>query len=107
MGLFRLCAPGMKATPRTAADEDGDHAGLAGGQDVIVEAVADVGDLGGGNAGHFDDAFKECRGGLFHAPARGRGDEVGGHTGGGERRLRVPWLVAGNADAIAGGPQGA
>ncbi len=37
---------GVQMAPRPTAQVDRDHAGFACGQDVVVDPVADVGDLG-------------------------------------------------------------
>ncbi len=46
------------------------------GPDVVVDAVADVGDLAGGEAALRDDPLEELRRGLLDPPALGRADQV-------------------------------
>ena len=54
--------------PRPAADEDGDQAGVGGGEDVVVDAIADVSGRFGALAGELDQPCEEGRGGLLDAP---------------------------------------
>ena len=54
-------------------EEDGEHAGGVGGDDVVVDAVADVGDGGGGEAADVGDLGEEAGVGLFEAPGGGGG----------------------------------
>ena len=80
---------------------DGEHARRGGGEDVVVDAVADVGDLARRQAQLGDDAGEERRVGLRDAPVgRGRdevavGDEVG------QRGLGAGGLVAREPDPHA------
>jgi hypothetical protein len=88
----------------------------AGGQrrqHVVVDAVADIGDVAGDGAGLRDDALKERRVGLGHVPARGRADEVGLEIertdevfAGGAGVARDPDAIAWRAQASVGNASG-
>src|SRR5919106_2368188 len=70
--------PRVDLAPGSAADEDGDEAGVGGGDDVVVDAVADVGDDVRGLVRELDQPGEEGRGGLLDAPrARGGDEDVG------------------------------
>src|SRR5205085_10402845 len=62
--------------PRPAADEDRSQARRLGGQDVVVQAVADVRDLRRRGGAFSRYALEELRSGLLDAPARRGADPV-------------------------------
>src|SRR4051812_27946061 len=66
----------VQVTPGAAPQVNRDHAGREGGRHVVVDAVADVGDLARGPSRRGGDALEERGRGLLHPPALGRRDEV-------------------------------
>src|ERR1700760_2221748 len=82
--------------PGAAVDEGRAQAQAGGGADVVVEAVADVQDLGGGKLGHLQQAPEEGGVRLGGTPVGGGGDQVGGQGQG-------PGGGAGPGGVVGGG----
>src|SRR5919201_891470 len=89
-------------TPRATADVDGNEAGRVRGRDVVVEAIADVGDLVRSRAGGRNRPREELGRGLLDPPARRRGDHVHRQLQAARPLLELHALVAGDADEVAG-----
>ena len=62
--------------PRAAPDMHGHQPRREGRLDVVVDPVADVGDLTGGDTGLFHQPLEEARGRLLDTPPGGRADQV-------------------------------
>ena len=60
----------MGAAPWSPFEKQGQQPGVARGQDVVVQPVADIGDLPGGKAGQCDDLLEESGIGLGYPPTR-------------------------------------
>jgi hypothetical protein len=86
----------MDVAPGSAADERGSHPGLAGGQHVVVDAVADVEDLRRGPPRVSDQSIEEVARRLGHAPHRRGCDEICLETGVPEKRFDASGLVPGD-----------
>src|ERR1700760_2407942 len=91
--------------PGAAVDEGRAQAQAGGGANVVVEAVADVQDLGGGKLGHLQQAPEEGGVRLGGTPVGGGGDQVGGQVQGPEDAAGPGGLVAGDADPEAIGAE--
>src|SRR3954468_7247644 len=72
----RLLGALLQHSPGAAPDVDGEEAGGAGGDDVVVDPVADVCELSGLESRLRRDSLEERGGGLLELPARGRGDQI-------------------------------
>ena len=90
---------GLGVGPRTPFDPDGEQAGVRGGEDVVVEAVPDVGDLLGRLAGACDELVEEGGRELLCTPVVGGGDDVRGQVQLADELAGPRGLVAGDADA--------
>ena len=77
----RLGQPAPSEMPAGRGEVDGHHPGPQRRQDVVVDPVADVGDLGRGEIGQLRDRGKELRRRLGRTKAGRRGDEVRGAGG--------------------------
>ena len=88
----RLGRRRLEHPPRPAADVDRDEPRGGGGKHVVVDPVADVGDLRGVTPGELDDELEEARIRLLDAQARRRRDDVG-------RQRLAPWPSAPSAPA--------
>jgi hypothetical protein len=91
--------------PGAAAQEDAAHAGGDRGQDVVVQAVADVGDLSGGPPRFLDHALEERGIRLRDAPAFRSGDQVDGQIHGAQVVFGPARLVADQREPVAVPPQ--
>src|SRR5919201_797798 len=87
--------------PRPTPKMHGDEAGRARRHDVVVDAVADVGDLARGEARVGDHALEELRSRLLDPPARRRSDDVDREPPFSRPCLEVRALVAGDAEEVA------
>lgn len=88
----------MDVAPWSTTNERGSHPGLAGGQHIVVDAVADVEDLRRSHPRLSDQSFEEVARRLGYAP-RGRGrDEICVETGVPEMHLDASGLVPGDPD---------
>src|SRR5262245_18667408 len=65
---LRLRPARLHHAPRAARDVDGLQAGLQGGQHVVVDALADIGDFFGSTAGFGNQALEEGLVRLGDAP---------------------------------------
>ena len=90
--------------PRAATQQHCRQAGLARRQDVVLDAVADVGDLGCLEAGALDDRLEEGRVRLLGAEVVGSGDEVSGQVQLADELAGPRGLVARDADDVAAPP---
>ena len=75
LGDVGVC--GVDVTPWAAPHEHRDHPGGKRRADVVVQPVADVGDLAGRAPALGDDPVEERRGRLLDSPAGRGADEVG------------------------------
>jgi hypothetical protein len=76
----------------------GAQTGRESGSDVVVDTVADVGDLTRSAPGELDDALEEPRVGLPDAQARGRRHEIDGKQGLSRPPLEGLGLISDDAD---------
>jgi len=91
----------VRAAPWSSLDEHGHHASLKCGQDVIVEAVSNIRDLGRSQAGRADESVEERRRRLFHTEAAGRSDRIDGHASRDERGLCLRGLITSDTQPVS------
>ena len=88
---------GVDVPPRTPSHEHGDHTGSEGGTDVVVEPIADIGDLLRRAAAFANDPGEESRRWLLDLPSGRRPDEV-------DRQVERAKLLLGLHGLVACGP---
>ena len=86
----------VQMTPGAATDVHGDHPCGEGRLDVVVDPVADIGDLLSRDAALGDDPLEERGRGFLDSPARRRADEIDVVA---EQVLRIRERVADGAGA--------
>src|SRR5581483_1227340 len=101
IGKADLVALGVNAAPWPALEKYPDHTGVPCRQHVVVEAVADIGDVCRRRTGAPGDLHEEpgCR--LLDTEPRGGGDEVDVEVHRGDRCFGFDRLVAGDPNSVA------
>src|SRR5436190_14640240 len=92
----------LDPAPWAAPNEDRLHPGRGRGPDVVVESIADVGDLIRGQPELGRDPLEEPWVRLFDAPGLRYRHKLNGQAELGEDRLGLGRLIAGDAQSIAG-----